>query len=357
MSLSEGRLSDDHHLIRYLLGSLAEAETERLDELSIADDEWATRLSAVENDLVDAFVRGELSGETLEQFQSHYLSVPANQEKVRFAETLLAYQKRATGLARGAAGVTRGGAALVQRASVPAESPPASEGAAASAKEVASAQPARRSNVLTSSRRVPLWALAAAAAALLVLATGAYLVAQNTRLRHEVSVLRAARTDLEQHEQLLENQFNQQRAATAQLEKELAGVRQSLARLEAPASPDQRDGKALIASFLLMPALRGSSDVSMVVLPPGTTDVRLQLQLESNDYRSYRVTLKEPASARVLWRSAQLRPGIVGGNKLVSVTMPAALFKPRNYSIELAGVRTPGPDDFIASYAFKVLLE
>jgi hypothetical protein len=37
--------------------------------------------------------------------------------------------------------------------------------------------------------------------------------------------------------------------------------------------------------------------------------------------------------------------------------MPAALFKPRNYSIELTGIRTPGPDDFVAGYPFKVLLE
>jgi hypothetical protein len=329
MSFSDGRLPDDRHLIRYLLGSLSEAETERLDELSIAGDEWATRLSVVENDLVDAFVRGELSGETLERFRSHYLSVPANQERVRFAETLLTYQKRAARLA---------------------------QETAASAKEVtASAQPVRRPNVFTSSRRVQLWALAAAA--LLVLATGTYLVAENIRLRHEVSVSRAARTDFERDEQQLKSDLNRQQAATAQLEKELAGVRQSLARLEAPASPNQRDGKALIASFLLMPALRGSSDISMVVLPRGTTDVRLQLQLESDDYRRYRVTVKEPASDRVLWRSAQLSPEAVGGNKLVSVTMPATRFKPRHYSLELAGVRTSGADDFVASYAFKVLLE
>ena len=82
-------LYDDQALIRYLLGSAPEEENERLDELSVTDDELAWRLSAAENDLVDAYVNGELSGETLERFRSAYLSSAAGREKVRFAETWL----------------------------------------------------------------------------------------------------------------------------------------------------------------------------------------------------------------------------------------------------------------------------
>jgi hypothetical protein len=74
MSSSDRQVFDDQTLIQYLLGSLTEAETERLDELSLADDEFATRLKAVENDLVDAYAKGELSGETLQRFSSFYLA-------------------------------------------------------------------------------------------------------------------------------------------------------------------------------------------------------------------------------------------------------------------------------------------
>ena len=52
---------DDEQLVRYLLGSLDEQDTERFDELSVSDDEFAGRLQAVENDLIDAHARGELS--------------------------------------------------------------------------------------------------------------------------------------------------------------------------------------------------------------------------------------------------------------------------------------------------------
>jgi hypothetical protein len=52
---------DDELVVRYLLGALPDDDTECLDELSITDDEFALRLRTVEQDLVDAHVKGELS--------------------------------------------------------------------------------------------------------------------------------------------------------------------------------------------------------------------------------------------------------------------------------------------------------
>jgi hypothetical protein len=82
-------IRDDQILVRYLLGSLPEDETERLDELSVADDDFVWRLRAAENDLVDSYLRNELSGDTLERFRAFYLSSTHRREKVKFAESLL----------------------------------------------------------------------------------------------------------------------------------------------------------------------------------------------------------------------------------------------------------------------------
>jgi anti-sigma factor RsiW len=86
---------NDQTIIRYLLGSLPEEETEWIEEISFIDDEFAVRLSAVENDLVDAYVRGELSGEKLERFDSYYLASPKRRKKVKTAQVLHAYVKNA----------------------------------------------------------------------------------------------------------------------------------------------------------------------------------------------------------------------------------------------------------------------
>jgi hypothetical protein len=91
MSLSGETIIDDQLLIRYLLGSLEEEKAERLDELSVTDDDFAWRLRAVENDMVDAYVRGNLSGETLDRFQSFYLSTSGRRERVEFARALVTF--------------------------------------------------------------------------------------------------------------------------------------------------------------------------------------------------------------------------------------------------------------------------
>lgn len=75
-------------LIQYLLGSLPEAEAERLDELSFTDEDFAAALQAAENDLVDAYVRGEVSGQRLEKFKSFYLSSPIRAQRVELARAL-----------------------------------------------------------------------------------------------------------------------------------------------------------------------------------------------------------------------------------------------------------------------------
>ena len=76
---------DDEELVRYLLGLLPDEATERLDEASIADDEVAARLRIVETDLIDSYVRGQLSGARLERFESYYLLSPRRRESVRLA--------------------------------------------------------------------------------------------------------------------------------------------------------------------------------------------------------------------------------------------------------------------------------
>lgn len=161
--MPNARTPDDSVLVRYLVGSLPDAEAERLDELSVADDEFALRLSAVEHDLVDAYVNGELSGDSLDRFRSHYLASPAGREKVAFAEALRTYQTPTAAAPR---------------------------------------------------RAIPLWGLAAAAA--LFLAAAGYLLVEDLRLRHQVTEARAARAALEERAQQLQRQLDQQRAAAAE---------------------------------------------------------------------------------------------------------------------------------------------
>src|SRR5688572_3528327 len=77
---------DDRQLTRYLLDQLADQAADRPAEPTIVDDEMAWRVWTVENDLVDAYVRGVLDAKSRQQFETHYLASPKRRAKVRFAE-------------------------------------------------------------------------------------------------------------------------------------------------------------------------------------------------------------------------------------------------------------------------------
>src|ERR1700744_5702255 len=79
----------DAMLIRYLLGALPVDEAEPIEEASIVDEDLATRLNAMEFDLVDSYVRGELEGSNLTKFQSWYLSSPLRVQKVEAAKAMM----------------------------------------------------------------------------------------------------------------------------------------------------------------------------------------------------------------------------------------------------------------------------
>src|SRR5215470_3178673 len=88
MSSPEKLEPNDAVLLRYLLGALPVDEAEPIEEASVVDEDLAARLNAMECDLVDSYVRGELEGPNLTRFQSWYLSSPLRVQKVEAAKAI-----------------------------------------------------------------------------------------------------------------------------------------------------------------------------------------------------------------------------------------------------------------------------
>lgn len=325
MSSAEQQRFDDQFLIRYLLGTLPEEEAERLDELSIADDAFAWRLSAVENDLVDAYVQGELSGDDLAQFKKSYLSSPKRLQKLDFAGALHSRN------------------AKTATAAVP----------AAPAGTVTSSQPKEvLENDLLPPRRwfsVPRlalqWGFAGGALAMLLMTS--YLVLENARLRKQTTEAQGSQAAFGQREQELQRQLNDQRAANAAMSKELDSLRESQLNL---------DQLKTLSAFLLPPT-RGAGRIPTLSVSPGTSLVVLLLSLESDDFPAYRVGLKDPATNQTVWHSGDLKVVSSGAIRTVSISFAAGLLKQQNYVIELTGVSAQGTAELIASYALKVVRE
>jgi len=78
-------------MTQYLLGQLPEQEQIELERGYMVDDTLFEELLATEDDLRDAYLRGELSERDRAAFEQRLLSVPHQKQKQEFAQTLRQY--------------------------------------------------------------------------------------------------------------------------------------------------------------------------------------------------------------------------------------------------------------------------
>jgi hypothetical protein len=345
-------LNDHQKLTQYLLGSLPEAEAERLDELSVTDDEVAESLSAVENDLIDAYVQDELDAEARAQFKIHYLASATRRERMAFAQDFQAHAGEM--LAR-------------QPTKTQAETP--AEARAETATEVATRRKrSRRFSVwrgLNLSR--PAWQWGAAIAALALLIVGGWLVFDKARLRQQ-SAQAEASAERERQAQEAQKESENQRATAAQLADERARAererlaqeqsqhdKQRIAEQQRTATQNSSStgaGVSSIASFILAPQMRGGSRMQSISIPTNADHVVMRLRLEPNEFTAYRVTLLNETGAQTLWRSSRLKARVAGDDKVLNFNLRAQLLKPQtSYVLRV----TNDAGEIVDDYPFRVV--
>ena len=83
-----GKTQAEARLTRYLLGAGSPRERERLEAEYFADQDAFENMLSAEDDLIDAYARGDLSAEERRQFEDRFLSSAQGRERVQFARTL-----------------------------------------------------------------------------------------------------------------------------------------------------------------------------------------------------------------------------------------------------------------------------
>jgi hypothetical protein len=349
---------DVQTLTQYLLGSLPAAEAERLDELSVTDDEVAEAIQSVEKDLIDAYVQDELDEAARAQFKTYYLASATRSERVAFAQAFHARaEKSLTSQATKAQAVTqtrdRTGAAM--------EVAPGRKG-----RDMFSVRPG-----LNVSR--PAWQWGAACAALVLLIAVGWLAFDNVRQRQRLAQTEARRAAAEQRAQGLQNESASQRASSAQLADGSAHAgpehsaqeqtqhdnqqrnverQHSAEQQRAAGQQSSSSGAGSIASFILAPQTRGASQMPTVSLPPKTDRVVMRLRLEPNEFTTYRVTLLDETGSQILWRSTRLKARAAADGKILNLNFRASLLKPQTVYVLRA---TSDTDEIIDDYPFRVV--
>lgn len=381
----------DNQMLRgYLLGSLPADETELFDEMSFTDDRFADELSAAEKDLTDEYARGELSGVELEKFKSYYLASPLRREKAEFARAFQIFGEKTATPQQQAFSET-------------------SEEIAPKVADIAYETKPKRSlksffaEIFAAPRPALQWGLAAVMLAFVFF--GGWLVLENSRLRGETEQAMTRRLELERRAAELQNEIAGERTVKTAKEAELASVRDEIARLEQqrreqeqkriaefeqernrlnerqqsaeraasspkqPPRPQQERRSTVqpkasspapisVASFVLTPALRGgaASQIQTLSIPSETDSIALRLELEPNDFSTFRARIVSQSDGRVLWRSGALKArGAAADGKTLSVSFPARLLSSSQiYSLEVSGGAT---GEIISNYSFRPVLK
>src|SRR6185503_7146155 len=75
-------------ILRYLLGELPEDQQVEIEDRAFSDKDYLATITAVENDLIDEYVRGDLTAADQQRFESRFLASAERRKRVEFAKAL-----------------------------------------------------------------------------------------------------------------------------------------------------------------------------------------------------------------------------------------------------------------------------
>lgn len=287
---------------RYLLGQLPQPERSAFEEQYSADENAFEELTEVENDLIDDYVRGALSGEDRAQFLNYFLITPNRHKRVAFARSLFEY------------------AAEDIRA----------DRAAKSASPDSKPYPAVFS-------QPSLLRRAASLAVLLALAAVIWLIVLNNRLRGELHDASAQQRELQQQQQELRQQ-----------------IAQLSAQLEASADAFPAPGQTAVTVTLSPQLERGPASGNMVPLPQGASEATLVLLRKPEGYLTYSALL-QTVEGHEIWNGRNLPARTVNHTTVITIKLTASMLRPGDYILKLTGATPAGQVEQLDPYSFRVL--
>jgi hypothetical protein len=270
---------DDTPIRDFLLGKTPDASRDQLEERLLTDPDFSEWVSAIEEELIDDYTAGLLSGDERHRFEESFLVTEERRRRVRFS------------------------AALAQvKVSVPVVP------------------------------RSHAW-LQLAAAAVLVLSLGAasWMAYSMRRTLDELEIAENRIADLERAQLTLAEDFRRQLAEAE--EKASAALKAAEPRTPRPGS-----GTLPVVVATLFPgALRGTgTEVPSVRVPPEAVLAEFRLELPDDSEPSYAASIHDPLGNE-LFRVSGLKSETTPDRVLVSLQVPAQRLPQGDYSVRLWG--------------------
>jgi hypothetical protein len=311
----------------YLLGELSEQEQVEIEDRAFEDQRVLEQILAVEQDLIDDYVSGDIPEENLPRFQNHFLASAERKKKVTFAKTL----------------------AAVANATV------LNEGPAPAIKVDAPSWHAK----LTAFFTRPVIAYSFAAASLVLFIVGSWLVVDRIRLGSEIAQFRTIQESQTAQNRQLEKDLVDERLRNQELMANRGAAPQQTPtpklQPETPQQPTTPTSPVVVALSLLPGISRSSNSLPRLAIAKDVSLVRLQIGIDPKEnYRRYRVELRTENGRQVLAQgNLSARGGTRGRN--IPLNVPASVLGNGRYELTLKGITESGATEDVGFYYFDVL--
>jgi hypothetical protein len=318
-------VKEEQLMTRYLLGAATEEQCVEVEDRFLRDAEYLKHLRALECEIIDDYACGEMPAPERRSFERRALASPQGREQVDRARKLQTQLDRVASERR---------VAPEERATAPLIAAPRE-----------SLWEKLRSRLLAPA---PLLRYGMAAAALLLLLGGLWLLGEEGLSRRRIAQLTAERDLARRNEKDLQERLAAQRGElTSQLDYEKSRLDSERSRN----SQMQQEMQQLRARSLAPPIPKGdfvelaltsgiernSGEPRRLSIPTGVRMVKLQLELDpSVNHRDYRVELTTAGGAQV-WVQGGLTAQQSDWGRFVTLMIPTRALQAGEYELILRG--------------------
>jgi len=303
----EKNIHSDLVLKQYLLDELSGPDRDQIEREYLADKEFFDQLLAVEDDLVDDYVSGELTPTERDRFERKMIATPRQREKLTQARLLLRSKRphsRAT--------------------------PPLGKRAA-------------WIDAL-SQRRV------FALATLLLLVTTGWLAIRVWQTSRQLEQMQAERVrTVEESRQLKAKLSDQQKQNTELLQRLPQAPNTPL-----PVEPQKNESGPHLAILVLpLTGTRGGGEQSSFKISQEIQTVQLVAHITNSDYKSFAGEMQN-ADGRQLFTFRRLNARKTANGSSLPITIPAKLFEGSDFVLKVSGVSADGRLEDAGFYSFRI---
>lgn len=310
---------------RFLLGELSETERTAFEENFIADEYFFEQIRVVEDELIESYTRGTLAETDKAKFERNFLITEKRRQRVAFTRSML--DKLAENR----------------------------ESAAVKKTETAAVNPSVW-NSIVNFFKIPQLAFGATLAITLAAFGGWFLLKNSNQpeIARQTTPTPMATIEIIQANANQSVPSNQNSAANSNL-KTPEAIKTN-ANNAGQATPDKNSNTQKATAIAINPVLalfagtvRSEGKTKILNLPANASNVLLQLNLESRDYKIYRAEIIN-ADGAVVAKNNRLK----AKNLKINFSVPAAKLLRGDYIVKLSALNLQNETESVADYTFRV---